>query len=98
MRHTIQLENHMTTDRQPARRQPVEAGSLPDALLKIQTVEAMTSLSRPSIYRLLREKQFPEPVRMGRRCTRWPAAAVREWIQAQAAGAGVKLVVTTAQT
>lgn len=70
-----------------APRQPIEAGALPDALLRLATVEAMTGLSRPSIYRRLALGDFPQPVRMGRRCTRWPAAAVREWIQAQAAGA-----------
>lgn len=79
----------MYPTRQPERSQPIEAGTLPDALLKVKTVEAMTGLSRPSIYRLLAQCKFPEPVRLGRRCTRWPAAAVREWIQAQAAGAAL---------
>lgn len=75
--------------RQPERRQPIEAGTLPDALLKVQTVEAMTGLSRPSVYRLMAAGRFPQPVRFGRRCTRWPAAAVREWIQTQTAGAAL---------
>lgn len=65
---------------QPVRRQPIEAGTLPDALLKVQTVEAMTGLSRPTIYRRIAVGDFPEPVRLGTRCTRWPAAAVRGWI------------------
>lgn len=68
---------------QPNRRQPIEAGTLPDALLKVQTVEAMTGLSRPTIYRRIAVGDFPEPVRLGTRCTRWPAAAVRSWIQSQ---------------
>lgn len=79
----------MNPTRQPEKRQPIEAGNLPDALLKLATVEAMTGLSRPSIYRRLALGEFPEPVRLGRRCTRWPAAAVREWIQAQAAEAAL---------
>ncbi len=75
----------MNPTRQPEKRQPIEAGTLPDALLKLATVEAMTGLSRPSIYRRLALGDFPQPVRLGRRCTRWPATAVRQWIQAQAA-------------
>lgn len=74
----------MSFKRQPENRQPIEAGTLPDALLKLATVEAMTGLSRPSIYRRLALGLFPQPVRLGRRCTRWPANSVREWIREQA--------------
>lgn len=72
---------------QPERRQPIEAAALPDALLRMANVEAQTGLSRPTIYRKIAAGEFPQPVRLGRRCSRWSAAAVREWIQAQAAGA-----------
>ena len=75
----------MPLARQPEKHQPIEAGNLPHALLRMATVEAMTGISRPSIYRRLAQGDFPEPVRLGKRCTRWPAAAVREWIQAQQA-------------
>lgn len=75
----------MNNPRQPEKRQPIEASTLPDALLKVSTVEAMTGLSRATIYRKLADG-FPQPVRLGSRCTRWPAAAVREWIQAQNTG------------
>jgi prophage regulatory protein len=78
----------MNTTRQPEKRQPIEAGTLPDALLKLATVEAMTGISRASIYRRLALDEFPQPVRLGRRCTRWPAATVRDWIQTQQAQAG----------
>lgn len=73
----------MHPTRQPEKRQPIEAGTLPEALLKIDTVEAMTGLSTASIYRRLARGNFPQPVRLGRRCSRWPAATVRAWIQAQ---------------
>jgi len=81
------VEPSMTDKTRPQERQPIEAGSLPDALLNVRIVGAMAGLSRPSIYRLMAAGRFPQPVRLGRRCTRWPAAAVREWIQTQAAGA-----------
>ncbi|MBH9553334.1 helix-turn-helix transcriptional regulator [Inhella gelatinilytica] len=75
----------MTDKNQSERFQPLEAASLPDALLKLQIVEAVTGLSRPSIYRRMAVGDFPQPVRLGRRCTRWPAAAVRDWIKTQQA-------------
>lgn len=73
----------MPNARQPEKRQPIEAGTLPDALLRLATVEVMAGLSGPTIYRKLAAGEFPEPVRLGARCTRWKAADVRAWIQAQ---------------
>lgn len=75
-----------TSDKKPQRRpQPLEAASLPDALLKIQTAATVTGLSPSTIFRKLvaDPPQFPEPVRMGARCTRWRAASVRDWMAAQ---------------
>ena len=68
--------------------QPLEAASLPDALLKIQTVTAITGLSPSTIFRKLAADppQFPEPVRLGTRCTRWKSASVRAWLAAQVEG------------
>lgn len=78
-------------DEKPARRpipQPLEAASLPDALLKIQTVAAVTGLSPSTIFRKLAADppQFPAPIRLGKRCTRWKSACVRAWLAAQVAG------------
>jgi prophage regulatory protein len=64
-------------------RQASEAQQLPDALLRIQTVAQATGLSSATLYRKLAAGQFPVPVRLGQRCTRWKASAVRAWIQAQ---------------
>lgn len=63
--------------------QPLHALQLTDALLRIQTVANATGLSVASLYRKLAAKQFPEPVRLGKRCTRWKAEAIRDWIRAQ---------------
>jgi len=65
--------------------QSIQVLQLPDALLRVQTVGQATGLSATSIYRKLRAGEFPEPVRLGQRCTRWKAADVRAWIQAQGA-------------
>ena len=66
--------------------QPLEAASLPDALLKIQTVATVTALSASSIFRKTAAGEFPAPIRLGARCTRWHAADVRDWMAAQVAG------------
>lgn len=63
--------------------QPLHAVQLADALLRIQTVVQAVGLSEPTIYRKLAVGEFPMPVRLGKRCTRWKAADVRAWIQAQ---------------
>ncbi len=64
--------------------QPLEAATLPQALLKVRTVAAITGLSPASIYRKL-ATGFPQPIRMGARCTRWRAGDVTAWLAAQSA-------------
>ena len=66
--------------------QPLHAVQIGDALLKIQTVGAVTGLSSSSINRKTAAGQFPVPVRLGARCTRWRAADVRAWLAAQVTG------------
>lgn len=63
--------------------QPIAAAELPDALLTIKIVGAVTGLSASSIYRKTATGDFPQPVRLGSRCTRWPAGAVKAWVRAQ---------------
>lgn len=63
--------------------QPLQALQLPDALLKMQTVTQATGISSATVYRGVAAGTFPQPVRMGKRCTRWRAVDVRAWIQAQ---------------
>jgi prophage regulatory protein len=69
-------------DRNP---QPLHAVQLADALLRIKTVTHACGVSAATIYRMIAAGEFPEPVRLGKRCTRWKAADVRAWIQAKGA-------------
>lgn len=57
-----------------------------DALLKLQTVRDMTGLSTSSIYRRM-AFDFPQPVRLSSRCSRWRAGDVTAWLRKQAAQA-----------
>lgn len=54
-------------------------------LLPLAIVKHMTGLSRATIYRKVASSEFPEPVRMGARCSRWLAGDVTGFIDAQAA-------------
>lgn len=63
--------------------QPIAAAELPDALLTIKTVSAVTGLSSSTIYRKLAAGEFVTAVRLGKRCTRFPAGAVTAWVRAQ---------------
>ena len=74
---------HSGIDRNP---QPLHVAQLADALLKIQTVGAVAGLSAATIYRKTAAGEFPQPIKLGTRCTRWRAADVRAWIAAQVAG------------
>lgn len=65
------------------RQQPLEAANNPNALLKFSTVTALTGLSRATLYRMLAEKRFVDPVRLSARCTRFRAGDVTAWLTAQ---------------
>lgn len=64
--------------------QPLEAVQVEGALLKIDTVRAITGMSESSIRRAMAAGDFPAPIKRGPRCTRWPADALRTWLAAQA--------------
>ena len=59
--------------------------SLPDApahiapLLRLRKVLELTGLGRSTVYRMMAERTFPSPVRLGRRAVAWNHAAVEEW-------------------
>jgi prophage regulatory protein len=65
--------------------QTVQALYIAEALLKIQTVIEVTGLSESSIRRRVAEGRFPPPVKDGKRCTRWVAGKVSNWLKARGA-------------
>ena len=74
-----------STETAPKSHQPLHVAQLDDALLKLQTVRAMTGLSDSTIYRKLAAGEFPQPIRLSARCTRFRAGDVTAWLRAQAA-------------
>ncbi len=49
-------------------------------LIPIRTVLERTSLSRTTLYQLIKEGTFPPPVKVGT-ASRWVEAEVEEWVQ-----------------
>lgn len=72
----------MATDTKTRAEQPLHAAQIADALLKLRTVQALTGLGKTSIYERIKTGEF-KPVRLGKRCTRFRAADVQAWLQAQ---------------
>ncbi|RRS00053.1 AlpA family phage regulatory protein [Aquabacterium soli] len=54
-------------------------------LLKVDTVSAITGLSRNAIYARMAVGGFPAQIRLSPRCVRWSAGSVLDWLDAQAA-------------
>ena len=71
--------------------QPLEAASIPEALLTSKTVTAVTGLSVATLYRLAAAGKL-KPVKLAPRCTRWRASDVQAFI----AGQGERATMTTA--
>ena len=59
-----------------------------DRLLRRREVEARTGLSRTSIYRLMREGRFPEPLKVGPKAVRWPESEIADWLAARPRASG----------
>ena len=80
------MQQQPATDGQKrAHTQTLLALHIPEALLRIQTVTALTGMSESTIYRRVAEKRFPAPIKDGLRCTRWVAGTVSQWLRARGA-------------
>jgi prophage regulatory protein len=62
---------------------PSKAGIAGDSdevsFLRLPEVKAVTGLSKSCLYALIREKNFPAPVRLGPRAVAWVRSEVKKW-------------------
>jgi prophage regulatory protein len=56
---------------------------MPDSLLTRREVERRCRIGRSTIYRLMRDGAFPEPIRIGPRAVRWRAVELDQWLAAR---------------
>ena len=59
-----------------------------DRLLTRRDIEARCRITRTTIYRLMRAKQFPEPIRLGPRAVRWHESEIEAWIESRPRATG----------
>ncbi len=52
----------------------------PDRILRIRTVMERTGLSRSTLYRRIKEGNFPKQIRISERCIGWRESAVEAWM------------------
>lgn len=50
-------------------------------LIKIKEVMNITSLARPTIYKYIKNGNFPRPVSLGGRAVAWVREEIEEWIE-----------------
>ncbi len=48
--------------------------------LRRPAVEAVTGLSRSSIYEMMDKGEFPRPIRIGKRSVAWPQSSIETWL------------------
>lgn len=62
---------------------PIHHPPTDDTLIRASVVQARTSLSRTTIWRMAGRGEFPSPVRIGSGRVAWSASAVGDWIAAK---------------
>jgi prophage regulatory protein len=60
--------------------------NMTDKHLRRTAVEAVTGLSRSTIYELMARGEFPRPVKLTARAVAWPESKVAEWLAERSAG------------
>jgi prophage regulatory protein len=58
---------------------PARVDSLAPVFLRMPTVMRMTGLGRSTIYRLIADRSFPSPVKLGPRAVAWRRADLERW-------------------
>jgi prophage regulatory protein len=51
------------------------------SLLRLAQVEERTGLKRSKIYQMMGSRQFPSPIKLGKRSVRWPSNSIDSWIE-----------------
>ena len=56
---------------------------MPDEILRLDDVIALTKLSKTSIYGAIRSEGFPKPLRLTKRARGWRASEVAAWLESR---------------
>ena len=69
--------------RNPSQPMPRRTEAVTPVFLRMPTVMRMTGLGRSTIYRLIAERKFPSPVRLGPRAVAWRSSDLDEGSEAR---------------
>lgn len=62
-----------------------------DRLIRLPEVENLVGCKKSTIYAMLKQGDFPKPIRFSARMVVWPETAVMQWVQNRInQGAGVQ--------
>jgi prophage regulatory protein len=50
------------------------------ALIALPEVQSIAGISKTEVFRRIARGAFPEPARLGTRCTRWSRSEVEGWV------------------
>ena len=64
--------------------------AVPNYLLRLPDVQAMTGLSKSALYVRIQSGDFPQPVKLGERASAWPEHEVVAWCQSRIAARDAK--------
>ena len=56
---------------------------MPERILRRPDVEARTGLSRSTLYAMMAEGEFPQPIRLGKRAVGWTDTAISDWLRSR---------------
>lgn len=56
--------------------------------IRLKKVIEMTGLSRPTVYRLIKQGKFPKQVKLGERSAAWLLEEVEQWMKERLAERG----------
>lgn len=54
-----------------------------DRILRMRDVLDCTGLSKSTLYRIIRDGEFPKPVRITSQLVGWRASVIQEWIESR---------------
>lgn len=54
-----------------------------ERIIRRPEVEDRTGLSRSTIYAMMAEGRFPQPVRLGKRAVGWTQTSIGDWLDAR---------------
>ena len=58
-------------------------------MLRRQDVEKKTGLSKATVYRLVKERKFPQPIQLTERAVAWRSEEIDEWLESRPRAGGL---------